>query len=103
MWIATGPGDLLYVADMNNNRIQALSSSGVFLGSITSIGKSKAMEGPVVLAVHKNQLWVGLAFQPELAYGAPPPRIRRAKCRRSPHHLDWQGQRHEDLNDTARA
>ncbi|QPJ65005.1 MAG: hypothetical protein G3M78_06225 [Candidatus Nitrohelix vancouverensis] len=103
MWVAVGPGDLLYVADMNNNRIQALSSTGVFLGAITHIGKSKTMEGPVVIAAHGNQLWVGLAFQPELyVYPLPDENSLEQKAA-DPRHLDWQGQRYEESNDDARA
>jgi DNA-binding beta-propeller fold protein YncE len=65
MWLSIDSNDLLYVADLNNNRIQIVSSSGVFLGEQTTSGKSTPLEAPCLTGIDRNgHLYVGLSLDP---------------------------------------
>jgi DNA-binding beta-propeller fold protein YncE len=50
--VAVGPGDVVYVADTGNHRIQMFTSTGVYLGQWGSHGTGNGQfEGPYGLAV----------------------------------------------------
>ncbi|MFQ5671499.1 MAG: NHL repeat-containing protein [Nitrospinales bacterium] len=61
--VATGPNDLLYVADLNNNRVQVFTSQGQFLTAIDE-GGEKIQTPCLTLVDAEGRLYVGLTFNP---------------------------------------
>jgi len=111
MWLSIGPNDLLYVADLNNNRIQILSSSGVFLGEQTTSGKSNSLEAPCLTGLDTNgRLYIGLSLDPAVhCYTLyPSTEIQRAEAalQKEPENLqilDWNAQILEKQNQREQA
>ena len=64
MWLAMGPNDLLYVADLNNNQVKVLSANGAYIESLNSAGKSTPLCAPCLTAVDgEGYLYVGLSLE----------------------------------------
>ncbi len=65
--VAVGPNDLLYVADLNNDRVQIFSNTGKFITEIREAGDSLPIKAPGLTAVDtEGTLYVGLTFDTRL-------------------------------------
>ena len=65
--VSIGDNDLLYVTDLNNNRIQIFSPFGQFLSSIEQADNSSPLKAPCLIAVGPDKkLQVGLTFNPRV-------------------------------------
>ena len=65
--ISIGENDLLYVSDLNNNRVQIFSPFGQFLDSLEQADNSKYLKAPCLTAIDPNgKLHVGLTFNPSI-------------------------------------
>ena len=63
--ISVSPNDLLYIADLNNNRVQIFTSFGQYLDSIDQA--DTALEAPCLTLVDSNgNLFVGLTFDTKI-------------------------------------
>jgi DNA-binding beta-propeller fold protein YncE len=61
--VAIGPNDLLYVADLNNDRVQIFTSTGRYLDQIQEGKDSVSLNAPCLTAVSPSgALYVGLTF-----------------------------------------
>lgn len=71
--ISIAPNDLLYIADLNNNRIQVFTSFGQFLTTIENAERGTPIEAPCLTLVDSSgNLFVGLTFDTQiLKYQVP--------------------------------
>jgi DNA-binding beta-propeller fold protein YncE len=61
--VAIGASDLLYVADLNNNRVQVFTSTGRYLDQVRETKNSASLNAPCLTAVDPSgTLYVGLTF-----------------------------------------
>lgn len=65
MSVSSGPNDLLYVADMNNDRVQVFTSQGQFLFAFSEAGTPVQMPC-LTLVDPENRLYVGLTFNTKI-------------------------------------
>ena len=65
--VSIGENDLLYISDLNNNRVQIFSPFGQFLGSLEQTGDSTPLKSPCLTAIDSHgKLHVGLTFNPRV-------------------------------------
>jgi DNA-binding beta-propeller fold protein YncE len=65
--VSIGRNDLLYVSDLNNNRIQIFSPFGQFLDSLEQIDDSTPLKAPCLTAIDSHgKLYAGLTFNPSV-------------------------------------
>ena len=65
--VSIGENDLLYVSDLNNNRVQIFSPFGQFLDSIEKVDDSTPLKAPCLTAIDSHgKLHVGLVFNPRV-------------------------------------
>ncbi len=65
--VSVGPDDLLYVADLNNDRIQVFSPAGEFLYALKTAENTVPLIAPSLTAVAPDgTLVVGLTFDPKV-------------------------------------
>ena len=61
--VSVGKNDLLYVADLNNDRIQVFTSTGLYLGKLKKADDSLSLDAPGLTAVDPSgTLYVGMTF-----------------------------------------
>ncbi|PIQ96960.1 MAG: hypothetical protein COV67_06790, partial [Nitrospinae bacterium CG11_big_fil_rev_8_21_14_0_20_56_8] len=73
MWVAVGPNDLVYAADLNNDRIQVFSSEGHFVASIGESRGGESLKSPSLVAVGPDgALYTGLTFDTTVSIFIPP-------------------------------
>ena len=65
--VSIGENDLLYISDLNNNRVQIFSPFGQFLDSLEQTGDSTPLKSPCLTAIDSHgKLYVGLTFNPRV-------------------------------------
>ena len=65
--VSIGENDLLYISDLNNNRVQIFSPFGQFLDSLEQTGDSTPLKSPCLTAIDSHgKLHVGLTFNPRV-------------------------------------
>jgi DNA-binding beta-propeller fold protein YncE len=109
--VSIGENDLLYVSDLNNNRVQVFSSFGQFLSSLEQTDDSKPLKAPCLTAVDSHgKLHVGLTFnQSVFSFSTPSESLESLadnKIQSDPKNLDWfslQGQLAEQSAETLKA
>jgi DNA-binding beta-propeller fold protein YncE len=111
MGLDIGPNDLLYVADMNNDRIQAFTTEGLFLFAVDQAGDGSPLRMPcLALAGANGELLVGLTFNTRihpfrigLPGGPSMYTLQTTLQPRDPRPVFLRGQLHESLGDSAQA
>jgi len=65
--VSIGKNDLLYVSDLNNNRVQIFSPFGQFLDSLEQTDDSTPLKSPCLTTIDPHgKLYVGLTFNPRV-------------------------------------
>ena len=65
--VSIGENDLLYISDLNNNRVQIFSPFGQFLDSLEQADDSTPLKSPCLTAMDSHgKLYVGLTFNPRV-------------------------------------
>lgn len=65
--VSIAPNDLLYIADLNNERIQVFSPFGQYLFSVDSASSGQAFEAPCLTAIDlKGCLHIGFTFSTQV-------------------------------------
>ncbi|MCH8156575.1 MAG: hypothetical protein IID18_02290, partial [Nitrospinae bacterium] len=109
--VAVDKNDLVYVADLNNNRVQVFTSFGQLMGVLDQADDSTPLKAPSLTAIDpQGKLHVGLTFNPSVFRFSPPSdsleTVAEARVQSDPNNPSWsllQGQLAEQTGDAAKA
>jgi DNA-binding beta-propeller fold protein YncE len=109
--ISIGENDLLYVSDLNNNRVQIFSPFGQFLDSLEKTDGSLSLKAPCLTAIDSHgKLHIGLTFNPSvLRFSTPSETLKLLvdeRIQSDPKNSEWstlQGQLKEQSLEPLRA
>ena len=109
--VSIGENDLLYISDLNNNRVQIFSPFGQFLDSLEQTPDSTPLKAPCLTAIDSlGKLHVGLTFNPRVFRFSTAPHSLESlagdKIQSDPRNPEWptlQGQLAEQSEESLRA